>query len=60
MGMVMMASGLTLTMLLEVMGEETTMEDGLTMEVAGWSRMTGLEAAEVMEVEEVVITWFNL
>ena len=56
----MMASGLTLTMLLEVMGEETTMEDGLTMEVAGWSRMTGLEAAEVMEVEEVVITWFNL
>ena len=34
MGIVIMASVLTLTMLLEVMGKDTTMEDGLTIEVA--------------------------
>ena len=53
----MMASGLTRTILLEVIGEDTTMEDGLTMEVAGCSLMTGLET---VEAAEGVITWLSL
>lgn len=39
--------GLTRTILLEVMGEDTTMEDGLLTDV-GCSRISGLEAVEAV------------
>lgn len=67
MGMVMTASGLTRTILLEVMGEDTTMEDGLVtdellIEVVapeGCNRITGLETVEEDETDEMM-WWFSL